>query len=197
MPNTLEHSDSFMALGDQRVIPKVDIVYLTYDAKLSQPTISLDSVSTISLYELKKDRLAKKNHRLSMSVDAYKHYIWYNTVLSNQLKQENGPMLLQAFHWYIETPHANAFIVDGEFCEAVSLIMEADVEHWYCARPGLSKSGSRVRLRNEKMELDNAEKANARIANCLAAGSPRSKIKLENRRVCQKRLSLCTINEES
>lgn len=43
------------------------------------PTISLDSVCTISLYELKKDRLAKKNYRLSMSVDAYKHYIWVSS----------------------------------------------------------------------------------------------------------------------
>ncbi|XP_062549565.1 uncharacterized protein LOC134214163 [Armigeres subalbatus] len=196
MPQTLEHSNSFMALGDQRVIPRVDVVYLTYNTKKSEPTISLDSVCTISLYELKKDRLAKKNYRLSMSVEAYKHYVWYNTVLSNQLKKDGGPMLLQTFHWYIETPHADAFLVDGELYEAVSLIMETDVEHWYCARPGWSISGSRVRLRNGKTELDNAEKAKARIANCLAAASPPPKMRQQNRRVCQKRLSLCTISEE-
>lgn len=120
----------------------------------------------------------------------------YNTVLSNQLKKDGGPMLLQTFHWYIETPHADAFLVDGELYEAVSLIMETDVEHWYCARPGWSISGSRVRLRNGKTELDNAEKAKARIANCLAAASPPPKMRQQNRRVCQKRLSLCTISEE-
>lgn len=185
-----------MALGDHRVIPRVDVVYLTYNTTKSQPTISLDSVCTISLYELKKDRLAKKNYRLSMSVEAYKHYVWYNTVLSNQLKKDGGPMLLQTFHWYIETPHADAFLVDGELYEAVSLIMETDVEHWYCARPGWSISGSRVRLRNNKTELDNAEKAKARIANCLAAASPPPKMRQQNRRVCHKRLSLCTISEE-
>lgn len=193
MQQPLEHSDSFMALGDHRVIPRVDVVYLTYNAKISQPTISLDNVCTISLYELKKDRLSKKHYRLSMSVDAYKHYIWYNTVLSNQLKQDGGPMLLRLFHWYIETPYADAFLVEGELYEAVSLIMEADVEHWYCARPGWSISGSRVRLRDNKWELDNAEKAKARIAECL---SPHPKMRKQDRRACQKRLSLCTINEE-
>lgn len=193
---SLEHSDSFVAHGDHRVIPRVDVVYLTYNAKLDHPTISLDSVCTISLYELKKDRLAKKNYRRSMSVDAYKHYIWYNTVLSNQLKQDGGPMLLRTFHWYIETPIVDAFLVDGELYEAVSLIMEADVEHWYCARPGWNISGSRVRIRSNKWEHDNAEKAKARIADCLVAASPPPKMRNQNRRVFQKRLSLCTINEE-
>ncbi|XP_065086257.1 uncharacterized protein LOC135708179 [Ochlerotatus camptorhynchus] len=192
----IEHSDSFMALGDHRVIPRVDVVYLTYNAKRSQPSISLDNVCTISLYELKKDRLTKKNLRLSMSVDAYKHYTWYNTVLSNQLKKDGGPMLLRTFHWYIESSNVDAFMVDDELYEAVSLIIEADVEHWYCARPGWNISGSRVRLRNNKWEHDFAAKAKERIVDCLVPASPPANMRKQNRRVRPKSISLCTINEE-
>lgn len=126
----------------------------------------------------------------------YNYFFQYNTVLSNQLKQSGGPMLLRTFHWYIETPNVDAFLVEGEQYEAVSLIMEADVEHWYCARPGWNVSGSRVRLRNNKWEHDNAEKAKARIVDCLVAASPPPKVKNQNRRDFQKRIPLCTINEE-
>lgn len=105
-------------------------------------------------------------------------------------------MLLRTFHWYIESSNVDAFLVDDELYEAVSLIIEADVEHWYCARPGWNISGSRVRLRSNKWEHDFAAKAKERIVDCLVPASPPTNMRKQNRRVRPKSISLCTINEE-
>ena len=57
-------------------IPRVDVVYLTYNAKQQQPSISMDTVCTVSLYELKKHRHAKRSEKHLMSAEAYRHYRW-------------------------------------------------------------------------------------------------------------------------
>lgn len=200
----MEHCNgdySAVSPDEQRAIPRVDVVFLTYNSKSHQPSISLDSVSTVSLYELKKHRHAKKNQKTEMSMDAYKHYQWYNSVLSNQLREDGGPMLLKTFHWYIETSNVDAFDVEGAMFEAVSLIIGSEVEHWYYAKAGRSMCGSRVRLRNCKWEMDFAAQAKARISDCLVASpnnrpSPPSTTVGKQRRSCSKRLSLGTISEE-
>lgn len=105
-------------------------------------------------------------------------------------------MLLQAFHWYIESSNADAFMMEDELYAAVSLIIEADVEHWYCARPGWNISGSRVRLRNSKWEHEFAGKAKERIVDCLVPASPPAKKVNKKWRAQPTSISLCTINEE-
>lgn len=181
-------------------IPRVDIVYLTYNAKRDRPSISLDTVCTVSLYELKKHRHAKRSEKGQMSAEAYRHYRWYNCVLTGMLRIEHGPPLLQTFHWYIETATVDAFRIDGTVCEAVSLIIGPEIEHWYCARVGSgqrSTHGSRVRLRCPKWEDTFGEQAKARISDCLVE-SPEigtTTTTTTMRKSC-KRLSLGTICEE-
>uniref|UniRef100_A0A1Q3EVA8 Uncharacterized protein n=2 Tax=Culex tarsalis TaxID=7177 RepID=A0A1Q3EVA8_CULTA len=193
-------------MADQRAatsIPRVDVVYLTYNANRQQPSISMDTVCTISLYELKKHRHAKRSERHQMSAEAYRHYRWYNCVLTGMLRIEDGPQLLQTFHWYIETATVDAFRIDGgQVCEAVSLIIGPEVEHWYCARVGLggrSSHGSRVRLRCAKWENTFGAQAKARISDCLveppAPSQPPVKKTTTMKKSC-KRLSLGTICEQ-
>lgn len=180
------------------VIPRVDVVYLTYNAKRERPSISMDTVCTVSLYELKKHRHAKRSEKHQMSAEAYRHYRWYNCVLTGMLRIEDGPQLLQTFHWYIETATVDAFRVDGTVCEAVSLIIGPEVEHWYCARVGglggRSSHGSRVRLRCAKWEDTFGAQAKARISDCLV--EPAKVATTTTMRKSCKRLSLGTICEQ-
>lgn len=183
-------------MADQRAIPRVDVVFLTYNAKRQQPSISMDTVCTVSLYELKKHRHAKRSEKSSMSAEAYRHYRWYNCVLTGMLRIEDGPQLLQTFHWYIETATVDAFRIDGTVCEAVSLITGPEVEHWYCARVGgRSSHGSRVRLRCAKWEDTFGAQAKARISDCLVEPSPMA-VKTTTMKKSCKRLSLGTICEQ-
>ncbi|XP_055531793.1 uncharacterized protein LOC129722410 [Wyeomyia smithii] len=186
-------------VDDPPIIPRVDVVYLSYNSKRIRPTIALDNACTVSLYELKKHRQIKKKQKTEMSYDAYQHYKWYNAVLTNQLREGGGPMLLKVFHWYIESPKADAFMVENCRYDAVSLIIAAHVEHWYCAKAGCTSTyGSRIRLRsNGKVGPDATEKAKARIADCLVSPvrseTNNARLKLKQ---CSKRLSLNTISEE-
>ncbi|XP_053687189.1 uncharacterized protein LOC128736728 [Sabethes cyaneus] len=183
-------------------IPRVDVVYLSYNCKRIRPTIALDNVCTVSLYELKKHRKAKKNQKTQMSYDAYQHYKWYNTVLSKQLKEGGGPMLLKVFHWYIESSHGDAFEVNACRYDAVSLIIAAHVEHFYCAKAGCtSAQGRRLRLGDQSTDQgpDSTACAKARIADCLVPSTAASSCGMVNARLlkqCSKRLSLGTISEE-
>ncbi|XP_052892906.1 uncharacterized protein LOC128300759 [Anopheles moucheti] len=131
-------------------IPRVDIVFLAYSPVAGKaPSVTLDSICTVSLYELQRHLQTKRAERNSMGVAAYKHYKWYNAVLAEELrtigKGQSRP-LLQAFHWYIETSNRDAFRIEDQHYDAVSLIVTAEVEHWYCARPGPSVQGSRARI---------------------------------------------------
>ncbi|XP_058465456.1 uncharacterized protein LOC131439000 [Malaya genurostris] len=186
---------SISSLDEPPGIPRVDVVYLTYNGKRIRPTIALDNVCTVSLYELKKHRYTKKIQRTQMGTDAYQHYKWYNTVLSNKLKEQGGPVLLKVFHWYIETPKVDAFKVGNILYDAVSLIIVAHVEHWYCAKRGNSIYGSRLRLENgKKQATDSTEQCRARIVDCLVKPDAQRTDKQVNRR--SRRLSLGTISEE-
>ncbi|XP_035904517.1 uncharacterized protein LOC118508865 [Anopheles stephensi] len=131
-------------------IPRVDIVFLAYckDAE-KVPSVTLDSICTVSLYELQRHLQTKRIERNSMGVEAYKHYKWYNSVLVEELRTTTSRQprpLLQAFHWYIETSRRDAFRIEDQQYDAVSLIVAAEVEHWYCARPGHRAQGSRARV---------------------------------------------------
>uniref|UniRef100_A0A182QWQ3 Uncharacterized protein n=1 Tax=Anopheles farauti TaxID=69004 RepID=A0A182QWQ3_9DIPT len=136
-------------------IPRVDVVFLAYSANADRngdksPKVTLDSICTVSLYELQRHLQRKRAERASMGVDAYKHYKWYNAALVAELRTTGKGQprpLLQAFHWYIETSNRAAFCIEGQQYDAVSLVVAAEVEHWYCARPGHgSAHGSRARV---------------------------------------------------
>lgn len=131
-------------------IPRVDVVFLAYCMDTEKlPSVTLDSICTVSLYELQRHLRTKHIQRNSMGMDAYKHYIWYNSVLAEELRTTGNKQprpLLQAFHWYIETSHQDAFRIEDQQYDAVSLIVAAEVEHWYCARPGHRVQGSRARV---------------------------------------------------
>ncbi|XP_053674204.1 uncharacterized protein LOC128724504 [Anopheles nili] len=133
-------------------IPRVDVVFLAYnrDAPGKQPTVTLDSICTVSLYKLQRHLQQKRTERHSMGVDAYQHYKWYNAALVAELRTKGGceqtRPLLRAFHWYIETSNRAAFQVEQQLYDAVSLVVAAEVEHWYCARAGQHASGSRARV---------------------------------------------------
>uniref|UniRef100_A0A182NHK3 Uncharacterized protein n=1 Tax=Anopheles dirus TaxID=7168 RepID=A0A182NHK3_9DIPT len=137
---------------DPTRIPRVDVVFLAYSAdnrSTKPPRVTLDSICTVSLYELQRHLRRKRAERTDMGVDAYTHYKWYNAALVAELRTTGKGQprpLLQAFHWYIETSNRAAFRVDGQQYEAVSLVVAAEVEHWYCARPGHSAHGSRARV---------------------------------------------------
>uniref|UniRef100_A0A182WIS8 Uncharacterized protein n=1 Tax=Anopheles minimus TaxID=112268 RepID=A0A182WIS8_9DIPT len=131
-------------------IPRVDVVFLAYSkATRKAPSVTLDSICTVSLYELQRHLQTKRTERNSMGAAAYKHYKWYNAMLAEELRTTGKGQprpLLQAFHWYIETSNRDAFRIEGQQYDAVSLIVAAEVEHWYCARPGHSSQGSRARI---------------------------------------------------
>uniref|UniRef100_A0A8W7P5I1 Uncharacterized protein n=1 Tax=Anopheles coluzzii TaxID=1518534 RepID=A0A8W7P5I1_ANOCL len=132
------------------VIPRVDVVFLAYSEDAGKaPSVTLDSICTVSLYELQRHLQVKRAERNSMGAEAYKHYKWYNAALVEELRTTGKGQprpLLQAFHWYIETSNRCAFRVEGQQYAAVSLVVAAEVEHWYCARPGHSAQGSRARV---------------------------------------------------
>ncbi|XP_058120643.1 uncharacterized protein LOC131294819 [Anopheles ziemanni] len=140
-----------MATSDSPQLSRVDVVFLAYKASArNNSSVTLDSVSTVSLYELERHLRMKRAERASMSAEAYNHYRWYNATLVTELRtsgQGKPRPLLRVFHWYIETSNVDAFRMDGQQCEAVSLVVAAEVEHWYGARPGgQSSSGSRARV---------------------------------------------------
>ncbi|KFB36655.1 AGAP007641-PA-like protein [Anopheles sinensis] len=140
-----------MATSDSSQLSRVDVVFLAYKASTgNNSTVTLDSVSTVSLYELERHLRMKRAERASMSAEAYNHYRWYNAALVTELRTSGKGKprpLLRVFHWYIETSNVDAFRMEGQQCEAVSLVVAAEVEHWYGARPGgRSSSGSRARV---------------------------------------------------
>ncbi|XP_052873838.1 uncharacterized protein LOC128279160 [Anopheles cruzii] len=145
----------------QLIIPRVDVVFLSYrhhpqDGRSSvttAPTVTLDSICTISRYELQQHLRVKRTERHSMSEDAYRHYRWYNAALAAELKtigsdSRDGRPLLRVFHWYIETSNEAAFRIEGKQYEAVSFVLAAEIEHWYCSA-GVGQAvrhGRRVRM---------------------------------------------------
>uniref|UniRef100_A0AAG5D662 Uncharacterized protein n=1 Tax=Anopheles atroparvus TaxID=41427 RepID=A0AAG5D662_ANOAO len=140
-----------MAASDDSQLSRVDVVFLSYNAASARnSTVTLDSVCTVSLYQLERHLRTKRTERASMGAEAYKHYRWYNAALATELRTTGKGQprpLLRAFHWYIETSNVDAFRIDGQPCEAVSLVVAAEVEHWYCARPGgKSSNGRRARI---------------------------------------------------
>lgn len=81
-----------MAVSEEShsLIPRVDVVFLAYKRadinRQMQPKVTLDSVSTISLFELQQHLRAKRSERSRMSIEAYKHYRWvrHSTVLDEK-----------------------------------------------------------------------------------------------------------------
>ncbi|XP_055620192.1 uncharacterized protein LOC129764757 [Toxorhynchites rutilus septentrionalis] len=182
---------------DEKLIPRVDVVYLTYNCERLQPSISLDNVCTISLYELRKHREAKKNQQTKMSIDAYKHYKWYNSVLTDLLKSRGGPeSMLKTFHWYIESSNVEAFKAKGVLFEAVSLIICEELEHWYCAKQNESLHGSRIRISNSPSDCESVRRAKVRLIDCMNSPEVPRATSRNQRNGCPRRLSLGTIIEE-
>lgn len=59
------------------VIPRVDVVFLAYSEDAGKaPSVTLDSICTVSLYELQRHLQVKRAERNSMGAEAYKHYKW-------------------------------------------------------------------------------------------------------------------------
>uniref|UniRef100_A0A2M4CRZ5 Uncharacterized protein n=1 Tax=Anopheles darlingi TaxID=43151 RepID=A0A2M4CRZ5_ANODA len=157
-----------MAVSEQNhpLIPRVDVVFLAYRCsdinRQMQPKVTLDSVCTISLFELEQHLRMKHSERSRMSIDAYKHYRWYNAALVSELCAINGGRkerpLLRVFHWYIETSNRNAFLIEEKQYEAVSLVMSTEVEHWYCsAGAGKTTHGKRVRVSDTQMHIESGQ----------------------------------------
>ncbi|XP_050090367.1 uncharacterized protein LOC126574288 [Anopheles aquasalis] len=159
-----------MAVSEQShpIIPRVDVVFLAYRCAditgKMQPKVTLDSVCTISLFELEQHLRMKRRERSTMSIEAYKHYRWYNAALVAELCAIKGGKkerpLLRVFHWYIETSNRNAFRIEGKQYEAVSLVMAAEIEHWYCsAGAGKTAQGKRARVSDTPMQTESGQSA--------------------------------------
>lgn len=83
----------------------------------------------------------------------------YNAALVAELCAIKGGRterpLVRAFHWYIETSNRNAFRLEGKQYEAVSLVLAAEVEHWYySAGAGRAAHGKRARVFDTPMQTE-------------------------------------------
>ena len=146
----------------QSEIIQVDVAFLTYNPKLcaDTPSVRQDDSCVVGLSDLKKHRDHKRRERETMGIEAYHHYKWYNSMLVHELKQAAENSRVKIVHWHIESGNVEAFMMGGVLYKAVSIIIGADMEHWYCANTGKNGSnsyGSRYR-RNDRQHEENTEK---------------------------------------
>lgn len=146
----------------QSEIVQVDVAFLTYNPKrcADTPSVKQDDSCAIGLGDLKKHRDHKRREKESMGSEAYHHYKWYNSMLVHELKQFSENSKLKIIHWHIESGNVEAFMMGGVLYKAVSIIIGADMEHWYCANTGKDGShsyGSRYR-KNDQQHEENTSK---------------------------------------
>lgn len=147
----------------QSEIIQVDVAFLTYNPKrlADTPQVKQDDSCVIGLDELRKHREQKRREREKMGIEAYHHYKWYNSMLVHELKQSSESSKLKIIHWHIESGNVEAFMMGGVLYKAVSIIIGADMEHWYCAntgKDGTSSFGSRYRKNEQQQHEKNTEK---------------------------------------
>lgn len=146
----------------QSEIIQVNVAFLTYNPRLcvDRPSVEPDNSCVVGLEELKKHRDHKRREKESMGPEAYHHYKWYNSMLTQELKQSLENSKLKVVHWHIESGNTEAFTMGNVLYRAVSIIVGAEMEHWYCANTGKDGShsfGSRYR-NNKQQHKDNIEK---------------------------------------
>uniref|UniRef100_A0A182KFC3 Uncharacterized protein n=1 Tax=Anopheles christyi TaxID=43041 RepID=A0A182KFC3_9DIPT len=145
-------------------IPRVDVVFLAYSEEADKaPSVTLDSICT------------------------------YNAALVEELRTTGKGQprpLLQAFHWYIETSNRNAFRIEGQQYDAVSLVVAAEVEHWFCARHGHSAQGSRARV------VSFSDQTNVPIGATHASTPAKSQVAVHQRHHRHRLTTLERIGEE-
>lgn len=146
----------------QSQIVQVDVAFLTYNSKrcADTPSVKQDSSCMAGLNDLRKHREYKRGDKAKMEVQAYQHYKWYNSMLVHELKASSNDSKLKIIHWHIESGNTEAFMMGGVLYKAVSIIIGADMEHWYCAnaRTDIKPSyGSRYRS-NDRQHYANTNK---------------------------------------
>lgn len=143
----------------QSEVVQIDVAFLTYNSKLcaDTPSVRQDDSCLVEIQDLKKHRDHKRRERESMGIEAYHHYKWYNSMLVHELKQSPENSKLKIIHWHIESGNVEAFMMGGDLYKAVSIIIGADMEHWYCANTGKDGShsyGSRYRNNERQHDLN-------------------------------------------
>lgn len=143
----------------QSEIVQVDVAFLTYNPKrcADTPSVEQNDPCVVSLNELKKHRDHKRRERETLGLEAYHHYKWYNSMLVHELKQSSENSKLKIIHWHIESGNVEAFMMGGVLYKAVSIIIGAEMEHWYCANTGKDGShsyGSRYRKNDRQHEIN-------------------------------------------
>lgn len=143
----------------QSEVVQIDVAFLTYNPKLCSdtPSVKQDNSCIAGLSELRKHRDHKRREKDAMGVEAYHHYKWYNSMLIHELKASSENSKLKIIHWHIESGNIEAFMMGGVLYKAVSIIIGAEMEHWYCANTGKDGShsfGSRYRKNERQHELN-------------------------------------------
>jgi hypothetical protein len=142
----------------QSEIIQVDVAFLTYSPKrcADTPSVKQDNSCVAGINELRKHRDYKRREKNSMGVEAH-HYKWYNSMLVHELKTFSENAKLKIIHWHIESGNTEAFMMGGVLYKAVSIIIGADMEHWYCAntgKDGTHSYGSRYRKTDHQHEVN-------------------------------------------
>lgn len=146
----------------QNQIVHIDVAFLTFNPKLcvDTPCVKQDSACIAGINDLKRHRDHKRGEKATMGVEAYQHYKWYNAMLSHEIKAASESAKLNIIHWHIESGNTEAFMMGGVLYKAVSIIIGADMEHWYCAntgKDGTHSHGSRYR-KHDRQHEDNTDK---------------------------------------
>lgn len=147
----------------QSEIIQVDVAFLTYNPNLcaDTPSVNQDNSCDVGLQELRKHREIKRRAKDTMGAEAYHHYKWYNGMLIHELKTCSENAKLKVIHWHIESGNTEAFMMGGVLYKAVSIIIGAEMEHWYCANTGKNGThsfGSRYRNNDRQQHEQNTKK---------------------------------------
>lgn len=143
----------------QSEIIQIDVAFLTYNSKLcaDTPTVKQDNSCVAGIYELRKHRDYKRRDKEKMGPEAYHHYKWYNSMLVHELRAAAENSKLKIIHWHIESGNTEAFMLGGVLYKAVSIIIGAEMEHWYCAntgKDGTKSYGSRYRNHSRQHDVN-------------------------------------------
>lgn len=141
----------------QSEIVQVDVAFLTFNPKrcADTPSVKQDNSCVAGVSELQKHRDYKRREKNSMGAEAYHHYKWYNSMLMHELKAFSESAKLKIIHWHIESGNVEAFMMGGVLYKAVSIVIGADMEHWYCAntgKDGTHSYGSRYRKQQKHQQ---------------------------------------------
>lgn len=97
------------------------------------PTIHFDSNCIVGLADLHNHAEIKRHEKEEMDRQAYKHFRWYNAMLQDELYSAPTGFKLQILHWTIETDNINAFRINNNTFDAVTMIIGPNIEHWFGA----------------------------------------------------------------